>query len=166
MSPSRRCSRAGKGTRYELWDSEIPGLGVGVTDKRASTFFVMRRLSGYGKPVRFSLGTYPDIKLKEARERADEVWRDLKTGVHPGEKWEAARREQARRRNETFAVVAEEFLARHAKKLRTFHEIEIVVRRDLIPRWGNRPITEITRRDVVDLVRQVIDRETASGEAG
>ena len=149
---------AAKGTRYELWDSEMPGLGVRVTDKGTSTFFVMRWLSGHGKPVRFSLGTYPDMKLKEARERADEVRRDLKTGVHPGEKREAARREQARRRNETFSVVAEEFLHRHAKKLCTSHEIEIIVRRDLIPRWGKRPISEITRRDVVELVREIIDR--------
>jgi integrase len=147
---------AAKGTRYTAWDSEVPGLGVRVTDKGVRTFIVMRRLSGQKNPVRFALGTYPDMKLAQARNRADEVRQELKAGVHPREKRE--RREQARRRQDTFAAVAEEFLQQHAKKLRTFREIEIVVRRDLISRWGKRPITDITRLDVVKLVREIIAR--------
>jgi integrase len=153
-----------KGTRYEVWDLETPGLGVRVTENGVRTFFVLRRLR-HGKPVRVTLGTYPLMKLKDARDRADDVRRDLRGGVHPKDKEEAKRREEkakeredARRRNGTFSIVAEAFLERHAKKLRTFHEIEIVVRRDLIPRWSDRPITEITRRDVVELVREIIDR--------
>jgi integrase len=153
-----------KGTRYEVWDLETPGFGVRVTDNGVRTFFVLRRLR-HGKPVRVTLGTYPLMKLKDARDRADEVRRDLREGVHPKEKEEAKRRkeeakqsEEARRRNGTFGIVAEAFLERHAKKLRTFHEIEIVVRRDLIPRWSDRPITEISRRDVVELIREIIDR--------
>jgi hypothetical protein len=58
---------AAKGARYELWDSEMPGLGVRVSDKDTCTFLVMRWLPGHGKPVRFSLGTYPDMKSKAAR---------------------------------------------------------------------------------------------------
>jgi hypothetical protein len=126
-----------------VWDSEVPGLGIRVTDKGVRTFIVMRRLSGQKNPARFALGAYPDMKLAHARNRADEVRQELKAGVHP---------------RDTFAAVAEEFLQQHAKKLRTFRDIEVVVSRDLIPPWGHRPIADITRLDVVELVREIIAR--------
>ena len=34
------------------------------------------------------------------------------------------------------------------------------IRNELIPHWGARPITEITRRDVVDLIEKIVDRPT------
>jgi Arm DNA-binding domain len=70
-----------------------------VTDKGVRTFIDMRRLSGQKNPVRFALGAYPDMKLAQARNRADEVRQELKAGVHPREKrrWSAASRPAATR---------------------------------------------------------------------
>jgi integrase len=36
--------------------------------------------------------------------------------------------------------------------------IESVVRRELIPAWGDRPVTQISRRDIVALIEAIIDR--------
>jgi hypothetical protein len=53
--------------------------------------------------------------------------------------------------------VAEEFIKRHVSKLRTATNVEQTTRRELIPRWGERPFAEITRRDVVAMVKEVTD---------
>ena len=36
--------------------------------------------------------------------------------------------------------------------------VEREIRNELMPHWGARPITEITRRDVVTLIEAVVDR--------
>jgi integrase len=56
--------------------------------------------------------------------------------------------------------VAEEFIARHATRKRTGHAIELRIRRELIARWGDRPITDIGRRDVIEMVEEIVDRGT------
>jgi hypothetical protein len=107
------------GKRYTVWDTESSALGVRVTDRGHASFIVMRRRPGDINPIRFVLGTYPDLTLKEAREKADEARKDLRQGVHPKEKAEQYRREEARKRKDTFESVADEFLKRHVSKLRT-----------------------------------------------
>jgi integrase len=149
---------AGPGKRYTVWDTETPALAVRVTDRGTRTFVVMRRRPGHKNPDRVKLGTYPDTSLKEAREKADEARKDLKRGVHPKEREEQRLREAVRKRKDTFASVAEEFLRRHVSKLRTAREVEVAVRRDLVKRWAARPITDITRGDVVEMLEEIIDR--------
>jgi integrase len=53
--------------------------------------------------------------------------------------------------------VAEEFITRHVGKLRSCHDSEATIRRELISRWGERPITEISRRDVIALIEEIAD---------
>jgi integrase len=48
-------------------------------------------------------------------------------------------------------------LVRHVAKLRTGHEVEAAIRRELIGRWGARPITEINRRDIVHALEEIAD---------
>jgi integrase len=149
---------AGPGKRYTVWDTETPALAVRVTDRGTRTFVVMRRRPGHKNPDRVKLGTYPDMSLKEAREKADEARKDLKRGVHPKEREEQRLREAARKRKDTFSSVAEEFLRRHVSKLRTAREVEVALRRDLVKRWAARPITDITRGDVVEMLEEIMDR--------
>jgi hypothetical protein len=55
--------------------------------------------------------------------------------------------------------VAENFLVRYVKKqkLRSKSEIERVLRKQVYPRWENRPFEEIKRSDVADLLDTVED---------
>jgi integrase len=62
-----------------------------------------------------------------------------------------------RRRANTFAVVAEDFIGRHVSKLRSASDVESTIRRELIPRWGARPITDLTRRDIIEAVEEIAD---------
>jgi integrase len=102
------------------------------------------------RPIRVTIGAYPLTPLADAREKAREALRDLAAGIDP--------RRVARAKAVTFGVVAEEFIKRHASRKRSARNIELLIRRELIPRWGDRPIGDVTRRDVVNLMNEIIDR--------
>jgi integrase len=155
------------GKRTVIWDIAVPGLCVRVTDKGAASFNVMRRVKGESAPVRRMLGIawavpfpasqplpYP---LASAREDARSMVLDMSRGIDPKAKLATKQREDATRQANSFASVAEKFIAKHVRKLRTGVDVEAAVRRELIGRWGRRPITEITRRDVVELVENIAD---------
>jgi hypothetical protein len=152
----RAMQPASPGTRKMLWDAVVPSFGVRVTDKGKLTFIVMRRLRG--KIVRRMIGQYPITTLAKAREGALEALRDLERGIFdPKEKKEAKARADAHRRANSFTSVAEEFMSRHVAKLRSGPEVKAAIRRELIGRWGARPITEINRRDIVHALEEIAD---------
>jgi integrase len=146
---------AAPGTRKMIWDAAVPGFGVRVTDKGKLTFSVVRRLNG--KLVRWTLGQYPVMSLAEARDAAMDALRDIAKGVDPNQKKEAQRRAEALKRANSFASVAEEFIARHTSKLARPAEAEALVRRELIARWGEKPISDISRRDIIAVIEEIAD---------
>src|SRR5262249_29647951 len=48
--------------------------------------------------------------------------------------------------------------SRHVASKRTGPDIENRIRRELISRWGERPIASVTRADVIALVDEIVDR--------
>jgi integrase len=70
---------------------------------------------------------------------------------------EAVRRAEARQRANSFANVAEEFISRHVQKLRSGRDAAATIRKQLIGRWGTKPITEISRHDVVRTLEAIAD---------
>jgi integrase len=140
------------GQRTVHWDAARPSFGVRVTDRGVISFFIMRRMPGKPQPVRVVLGRYPSISLATARKLATAALGDLVSGVHP-----KARKQHVA----TFAALAEAFLSRPAAaKQRTADEIRKTVGRYLLPRWGNRAASSITRADAITMV-EALDR--ASG---
>lgn len=156
----RALKAAPAGTRTMIWDANVPSFGVRVTDKGHASFVVMRRLNG--KLIRdvvgsFQTGQYP-VKggpLARAREAARVSIALIQDGIAPKDARRARSLEAERRRQETFEAVAEEFIKRHVAKLRTAWNVEQTIRRELIPRWGKKPLADITRRDVVAMVEEV-----------
>jgi integrase len=57
-----------------------------------------------------------------------------------------------------FEGVCREWLKRDQARNRTFRQIERIAEGELIPAWGTRPIEEISRRDILDLVDSIVDR--------
>jgi integrase len=130
------------------WDTEVPGFAVRVSPLGKKTFVLVSRY-GTNNPTRRALGTYPDMSLSEARERAREWRRLVAQRIDP--KAEAQRRERERQRTQahTFASVAEDFIA-HIKRLgqRRVYDVQRALRREFVSRWGDRPIAEIDRFDI------------------
>ena len=158
----RALTAAPDGARTMVWDANLPSFGVRVTDKGNASFIVMRRLNG--KLIRdvvgsFKVGSYPKEggPLARAREAARASIALIQDGVAPKQARQARALDAEHRRQDTFEVVAEEFIKRHVSKLRTATNVEQTIRRELLPRWGRRPLAEITRRDVVAMVEEVTE---------
>ncbi len=146
---------AEKGKRYVVWDSVVPSFGVRVTDTGQATFIVMRRCDG--ELLRRTVGDYPGLSLEDAREKARDDIEDMSKGIDPKARKveERKKREQAARDN--FALVAEAFIGRHVSTLRQSREVEALVRSRLIAAWGRKPVTAITRSDVINLLDAIVD---------
>jgi integrase len=155
------------GKRTVVWDSAVPGLCVRVTDKGTASFSVMRRIRGDKYPMRRVLGVawpvpfpagrplpYP---LSSAREDARAMILDMAKGIDPRETQAAHKQAEAQRKANSFSAVCDEFLRRHVRKLRSAADVEATIRRELIPRWRERPIGEIGRRDVIALIEEIAD---------
>jgi integrase len=144
--------------RPPIWDSATSGFGVRVGKRTISFFAVRRQRGGSGRPIRIPLGHYPLVTLGDARLRANAILRDLHDGVDPRQREIARLQAEAARQQNTFAAVAEEFITRHALGKKTGRAIELLVRRELIPRWGGKLLGEVSATDVVDLLDQIKDR--------
>ncbi len=67
-----------------------------------------------GKEKRISLGTYPDIGLKEARARKDEARKLLANHIDPSEHRKALRAGDAENTANSFETVAREWFAKYS----------------------------------------------------
>jgi hypothetical protein len=109
------------------------------------------------------------FKLADARA----LIRLLAQGIDPRVKAEADRAaaelEKAERAANSFESVAEDFIKRHVlaedkgrPKLKSGAEVAATIRREIVPKWRGRLITDIARRDVVKLLENVVDDGRAS----
>ena len=118
-----------------------------------------------------SLGTYPDVSLKVARERRDDARRLLAAGGDPSERRKAEKCAQANRDHNSFEVVAREWYAKHSPNWAEHHADRIIRRfeRDIFPWIGGRPIAEIIAPELLSVVRRIEGRgalETAHRALG
>jgi integrase len=150
---SLRKKRAKSGKRIEIWDTRRTGFGVRVTDSGHVSFVMVARFGGKGSnPTRRALGTYPAMTLKSAHRKADE-WRELiDAGKDPAEVEAARRVSEAQQRANTFARVAEDFIAKKLPEERRGKEVARDIRTYFVSVWGSRPISEITDEDIVDVI--------------
>lgn len=154
-------ARAGEGERIELWDLRTPGLCLRVTGRGARTW-IFRYRTPDGRQPRFTIGKMPAIGLKDARDRAIELDRDVALGGDPATVRRAARLEvQAALR--TFDDLADAYFAACAcgewkpkgkrKKAHVIAGEQDRLRLHIRPVLGKRPYGSVTRQDVKALLR-------------
>jgi integrase len=147
---------APEGERYQVMDAIVPSFGVRVTDRGHKTFIMKTRFPGHANPTRREIGNCATMNLADARQRARK-WRELiDQGLDPAVEEERARQEAARQRAITFAAVAKDFIAQKLPGERKGKDVEREIRRDLMPRWENRPIASITDLDVLAIIKAKI----------
>ena len=145
------------GKPYDIRDTEIRGLRVRVMPSGERTFVLLARYKHGCAPTRRALGGYPALGLAEAREKARE-WRLLiSRGIDPAQEQARKRAAELRKQKTTFLAVAEDFIREKLTSERKRREVERDIRREFIPVWGARPITDITALDVRALIKRVRD---------
>ena len=138
------------------WDQSLPGFGVKVTPKGRKVFIVLYRAGGQGSRLRkYTIGPYGRITLAMARGQAQKIFAARVDGRDP-----AAEKQQAKRRlvADRMEELIEAFIVQHVSRLRTAKRMERRLRMDVVGRWGNKSIHEIKKRDVIDLVTELLQR--------
>jgi len=140
--------------RQEIPDSFLPGLYLIAQPSGAKGWAVRYRHNGATR--KFTLGSYPAIDLKAARELGAKALRAVAEGRDPGRE----RLEARSARVDSVDSVVEEFLDRHVRRsnrVRTQEETERLFRLHVLPRWRGRMIRDISRRDVIEMVDRIVD---------
>jgi integrase len=143
------------GARYEIMDGVVPNMAIRVTDSGVKSFVLIARFPGSDNPTRRTLGHYiPKTNaLDSARDKARQWLTLLQQGIDPAEQEARQRAEEQRKRLNTFAAMAEDFIASKLPSEKRGKEIELTIRRELLPKWGDLPVTAITESHVRDLVK-------------
>jgi len=112
-----------------------------------------------GKENRLSLGVYPEVSLKDARERRDEARRLIANGVDPSQVRKGLHAE-TQADQETFQLIAEEWFTKfeHTWAKNTAETIISRLRKDIFPYIGTRAIREITAPELLAVIRRIESR--------
>jgi integrase len=154
--------------RPALRDTQVPNLIV-IAHRQHKTFALHARFPGSRNPTRRQIGLVGALSVADARDVARQWLMLIRKGIDPAVE-KKAREAEARKDRENeelrgerlFKVVAETYLVRKVAKQRQHRVVERIVRNILIKQWGDRPINEITRRDVIELVEAIADRPAAT----
>ena len=113
-----------------------------------------------GKEKRLSLGVYPDVGLKDARERRDEARKLLANGIDPSENRKSQKSARADRAANSFEAVAREWFAKYSPGWAVTHASKIIQRleKDVFPWLGGKPIAEITAPGLLAVLRRIENR--------
>src|SRR5689334_7167860 len=69
-----------------LWDDKVTGLGL-IAQKRVKTWIAQREVkdpeTGIRKTARLKLGHFPELSVKEARDKAKDELRRMEKGRNP-----------------------------------------------------------------------------------
>ena len=150
-------------SRLEVPDGTIEGLAVRVGPRGKPAWTFRFRVLGDGgvtdrgtrlngaKYHRVALGIYPQLSIKEARQKAAAYVADIEAGRNPLIEIEA----KAVDRLDTFSVLAADFLTQAETKMRTWRTGSWCINKHLVPPWGKRPAGSITEAEAKSLIERI-----------
>ena len=154
---------------YDTWDAVVPGLGVRTSATGRRTFVLMARYPGSRNPTRRALGVYGELTLEQARGKARGWLGLIRKGIDPAAAEEETRQAALRLQANTFAAVAADYLRLQVigpdpeqPRQRRAVEVSRAFNHIFIPLWGERPITSISRHDILTLISSIRDNGTAA----
>ncbi len=138
--------------------SDEKGLYLLVTPAGGKWWRLDYRFSSKRKTI--SMGVYPDVSLKDARQRRDDARKQLANGIDPGENRKAVKAAKSDRAANSFEVIAREWYTRRSPQWAPSHGEKIIRRleRDVFPWLGSRPIAEITASELLKALRRIEER--------
>lgn len=136
-----------------------------LTDDKGLYLLIQKNGSKYfrydfrfqGKRKTLAIGVYPEISLKEAREKRDTAKKQINDGTDP---CLIRKIEKAGSTENTFQAVAEEFLTSNAHRWSASHQLHIkqCYERDVFPWIGSRPLKDLTAIEVLSTLKRIVDR--------
>ena len=140
---------------FKLYDEQ--GLFIQVTPSGGKWWRFKFRFDGKEKLL--SLGTYPEVALKQARERRDNARKLLADGIDPSEQRKASKASKKNSAANSLEVLAREWASSYfinksaSHKDRTLRRLESYV----FPWLGSKPISDVTAPQILETVKRVKD---------
>jgi len=137
----------------EVRDGHARGLVLQILPSGRKLWTVRYRYRGTQR--RLLLGEYPTLSLAKARDAAETARAAIRDGGDPAGERQAAKAAPT----DTVAALVAEYIAKHVRvKQRGRVEEERIVNVEILPRWNDRSVRDLTRRDVRALVEPIADR--------
>ncbi|MDX8378095.1 MAG: tyrosine-type recombinase/integrase [Mariprofundales bacterium] len=140
------------GERYEVWKYGGQGFGIRISKNGKKSWFLLYRFQG--KSRRITFGSYPAISLADANALHANAVQSLEKGIDP-----SLQDESMKHRQYTIEFLIDEYITRWAKeRKRSWKEDERQLKKDVLPRWGTKYISDIKKYDVIELLDNVLAR--------
>ncbi|BBE49669.1 Prophage integrase IntA [Ferriphaselus amnicola] len=107
-----------------------------------------------GKENRYSLGSYPELSLKEAREAVGAARKLVNQGLHPAQQKKLDRIKATHAQAGTLEAIAKEWLALKDWEEITKKRRENMLKRVVFPTLGELPIRQITSPMILDVLKK------------
>lgn len=142
-----------KKDRYEMWEGNGFGIRVFPTGKKSWVF--MYRFNGKAKRITF--GNYPELSVAEAHAAHGKALADLEKGIDVGASLVTANHDN--RHAPTVNNLINEYLEKWAKpRKRSWKEDERILKKDVVPLFGDRKAKDLTKRNIIVLLDTVLER--------
>lgn len=141
---------------YKLSDSR--GLYLFVTPAGFKSWRWKYRIAGREK--RLTLGSYPEVKLTEARERRDEALKAKRQGLDPSQSRRQQKEAQAKEAADTFEAVTRLWHDRRKSTWTASHAGKVLksLEDEIFPKLGRTPIRQITARMILEALTPIEQR--------
>lgn len=113
-----------------------------------------------GKEKLLSIGTYPEVSLKDARERREEARKHIANGDDPSALKQQTKINMRINATNTFKAVADEWMSKQVKKNSeaTHKRHNMILTNDLLPWLGKRPLKEIRAPELLTAIQRIESR--------
>ncbi len=165
MALSDMAVRQAKATGKAYTLPDLDGLSLAVTAGGGRTWHF--RYYWANKQKRMSLGTYPEVSLREARALRDEARKLLAQGINPRVHRKQKRTTVRLADENTFEAVYKKWLAHRELGLKkgrqtTLSILPRVFAKDVLPLLGKRSIYDIKRPDLLEVIARIERRKALS----
>ena len=139
---------------YKIYDTD--GLFMQVTPAGGKWWRFKYRFEGKEKLL--SLGTYPEVSLKQARDKRDDARKLIANDqIDPSDNRQKIKAEKKLSSANSFELVAREWWATHMRNKAESHKDKVIRRFELylFPWIGDAPIADITAPQLLQVVKRI-----------
>lgn len=155
---------ADPGKRRDVYDNQVPGLQVRVTDAGTKSLMLYARWPGRKHFERRLIGKHPAVTIEQARATARGWLDSLRNGDDPRVVAEERRLATLRAQQHTFVQLVDDYVVFiQGEGQRKASVVEHRLRSVFVAAWGERPVASITLHDVREVVVPVVRRCEVSG---
>lgn len=146
--------------RYELPDRACSGLYLVVQPTGSKSWALRYRFAG--RAVKLTLGRWPLMGLADARAAATAAIDKIVRGSDPAEEARALKAPKLSDDRDKVRVLFGQFAKRHLSTLKSGKTVQQQFELHILPKWGERDIQTIAKRDVIDLLDDLMDQGKAT----